>query len=58
MLRFNLDRIIVGEVRGGEVMAMFKAMQSGAGSLSTTHATTLSSCSASICPMPVSASSC
>jgi Flp pilus assembly CpaF family ATPase len=38
MLRFNLDRIIVGEVRGGEVMAMFKAMQSGAGSLSTTHA--------------------
>jgi hypothetical protein len=28
----------VGEVRGGEVMAMFKAMQSGAGSLSTTHA--------------------
>jgi pilus assembly protein CpaF len=38
MLRFNLDRVIVGEVRGGEVMAMFKAMQSGAGSLSTTHA--------------------
>lgn len=38
LLRFNLDRIIVGEVRGGEVMAMFKAMQSGAGSLSTTHA--------------------
>ncbi len=38
MLRFNLDRIIVGEVRGGEVMAMFKALQSGAGSLSTTHA--------------------
>ncbi len=28
----------MGEVRGGEVMAMFKAMQSGAGSLSTTHA--------------------
>jgi pilus assembly protein CpaF len=38
VLRFNLDRVIVGEVRGGEVMAMFKAMQSGAGSLSTTHA--------------------
>jgi len=38
LLRFNLDRIVVGEVRGGEVMAMFKAMQSGAGSLSTTHA--------------------
>ncbi|MGZ4602410.1 MAG: CpaF family protein [Kineosporiaceae bacterium] len=38
LLRFNLDRIVVGEVRGGEVMAMFKAMQAGAGSLSTTHA--------------------
>lgn len=38
LLRFNLDRVVVGEVRGGEVMAMFKAMQSGAGSLSTTHA--------------------
>jgi pilus assembly protein CpaF len=38
LLRFNLDRVIIGEVRGGEVMAMFKAMQSGAGSLSTTHA--------------------
>lgn len=37
-LRFNLSRLIVGEVRGGEIMAMFKAMQSGAGSMSTTHA--------------------
>jgi Flp pilus assembly CpaF family ATPase len=36
--RFNLSRQIVGEVRGREVMAMIKAMQSGAGSLSTTHA--------------------
>lgn len=36
--RFNLDRQIVGEVRGREVLAMFKAMQSGAGSMSTTHA--------------------
>jgi type IV secretory pathway ATPase VirB11/archaellum biosynthesis ATPase len=36
--RFNLDRQIVGEVRGREVLAMFKAMQSGAGSISTTHA--------------------
>jgi pilus assembly protein CpaF len=38
--RFNLDRQIVGEVRGREVLAMFKAMQSGAGSISTTHAAT------------------
>jgi len=37
-LRHNLDRMIVGEVRGKEVLPMFKAMQSGAGSLSTTHA--------------------
>lgn len=36
--RFNLSRQIVGEVRGGEVVAMVKAMQSGAGSISTTHA--------------------
>jgi len=36
--RFNLDRQIVGEVRGREVLAMFKAMQSGSGSISTTHA--------------------
>jgi pilus assembly protein CpaF len=37
-LRLNLARIIVGEVRGREVIPMFKAMQAGAGSLSTTHA--------------------
>lgn len=37
-LRMNLDRLIVGEVRGREVLPMFKAMQSGAGSLSTIHA--------------------
>ncbi|WP_298331272.1 CpaF/VirB11 family protein [Haloactinopolyspora sp.] len=37
-LRMNLDRLIVGEVRGREVLPMFKAMQSGAGSLSTVHA--------------------
>lgn len=36
--RFNLSRIIVGEVRGREVIPMFQAMQAGAGSLSTTHA--------------------
>ncbi|MCL1923603.1 MAG: CpaF/VirB11 family protein [Propionibacteriaceae bacterium] len=36
--RFNLSRQIVGEVRGGEILAMVKAMQSGSGSLSTTHA--------------------
>jgi pilus assembly protein CpaF len=37
-LRLNLSRVIVGEVRGKEVIPMFKAMQAGAGSLSTTHA--------------------
>lgn len=37
-LRHLLSRTIVGEVRGAEVYAMFKAMQSGSGSLSTTHA--------------------
>ena len=36
--RFNLSRQIVGEVRGPEVLAMVEAMQSGTGSLSTTHA--------------------
>ncbi len=36
--RFNLSRQIVGEVRGREVLAMIEAMQSGTGSLSTTHA--------------------
>lgn len=36
--RFNLARQIVGEVRGREVLAMLEAMQSGTGSLSTTHA--------------------
>ena len=38
--RFNLSRQIVGEVRGREVLAMIQAMQSGAGSISTTHAAT------------------
>lgn len=37
-LRFNLSRLIVGEVRGKEVLAMFQAMQTGAGSMTTTHA--------------------
>ena len=36
-LRQNLMRLIVGEVRGGEAGAMFEAMQSGAGTMSTTH---------------------
>ncbi|MFT4215986.1 MAG: CpaF/VirB11 family protein [Micropruina sp.] len=36
-LRQNLSRLIVGEVRGTEAGAMFEAMQSGAGTLSTTH---------------------
>jgi pilus assembly protein CpaF len=37
-LRLNTQIIIVGEVRGGEIDAMFQAMQSGVGSLSTLHA--------------------
>ncbi|GAB2761902.1 CpaF/VirB11 family protein [Nocardioides salsibiostraticola] len=36
--RFNLSRQIVGEVRGNEIWAMIKAMESGTGSISTTHA--------------------
>ena len=36
--RFALDRQIVGEVRGPEVAQMIMAMESGSGSLSTTHA--------------------
>ena len=36
--RFALDRQIVGEIRGREVWTMIKAMESGTGSLSTTHA--------------------
>ena len=39
VLRKNLSRIIVGEVRGLEVLPMLEAMQAGSGSLSTTHAT-------------------
>ena len=37
-LRLNAQRIIVGEVRGAEIDAMFQAMQAGAGSMSTIHA--------------------
>lgn len=37
-LRANLAYTIVGEVRGDEVVTMFKCMQSGSGSMSTTHA--------------------
>ncbi|MEU2200607.1 ATPase, T2SS/T4P/T4SS family [Isoptericola sp. NPDC019482] len=36
--RQNLSRQIVGEVRGKEVWTMVKAMESGTGSISTTHA--------------------
>ena len=35
--RFNLSRQIVGECRGPESWAMIKAMESGSGSISTTH---------------------
>lgn len=37
-LRLDAQRIFVGEVRGGEVDAMFQAMQAGVGSFSTIHA--------------------
>ena len=37
-LRMNLRRIIVGEVRGGEVLPMLEAMLTGDGSLCTLHA--------------------
>lgn len=37
-LRLNADRVVVGEVRGHEVIPMFKAMQMGNGSFSTIHA--------------------
>ncbi|MDN5797259.1 MAG: Flp pilus assembly complex ATPase component TadA [Intrasporangium sp.] len=36
--KFNLSRQIVGEVTGPEILAMFKAMESSNGSISTTHA--------------------
>jgi type IV secretory pathway ATPase VirB11/archaellum biosynthesis ATPase len=36
--RFGLSRYVVGVVRGPEVWAMLKAMESGGGALSTTHA--------------------
>lgn len=37
-LRLNLRRIIVGEVRGSEVIPMLEAMSTGDGSLCTVHA--------------------
>jgi Flp pilus assembly CpaF family ATPase len=37
-LRQNADRVLVGEVRGDEIVAMFEAMQGGNGSMSTVHA--------------------
>ncbi|NEE01176.1 CpaF family protein [Phytoactinopolyspora halotolerans] len=37
-LRHNGDRVIVGEVRGPEILQMFEAMQAGSGTLSTIHA--------------------
>ena len=36
--RFNLGRQILGEIRGEEVWSMVKLMESGSGSISTTHA--------------------
>ncbi|NDL57024.1 CpaF family protein [Phytoactinopolyspora sp. XMNu-373] len=37
-LRLNLDRMLVGEIRGPEALPMLKVAQAGAGSLSTIHA--------------------
>ncbi len=37
--RLNVSRQIIGEVRGKEIWPMIKAMESGTGSLCTTHAT-------------------
>nr|WP_232505116.1 CpaF/VirB11 family protein [Acidipropionibacterium acidipropionici] len=42
-LRQNLSRLVIGEVRGAEAGAMFEAMQTGAGTLSTTHSHSASS---------------
>jgi Flp pilus assembly CpaF family ATPase len=42
--RFALSRQIVGEIRGPEVWTMIKAMESGTGSLSTTHAANAEAC--------------
>lgn len=39
-LRMNLRRIIVGEVRGAEILPMLEAMSTGDGSLCTIHART------------------
>jgi len=36
--RYNLDRYVVGEVRGDEILEMIEAMISGRGTISTTHA--------------------
>ena len=42
--RFALSRQIVGEVRGPEALVMLKAMESGTGSISTTHAADAQAC--------------
>lgn len=36
--RWNLDRLILGEVRGPEVMEMFNVMSGGTGGMATVHA--------------------
>ena len=36
--RHNISRLVVGELRGKEITALFKAMQGSAGSMSTLHA--------------------
>jgi Flp pilus assembly CpaF family ATPase len=43
-LRLNSRRIMVGEVRGPEIVSMIHAMQTGAGTMSTTHADSPDDC--------------
>lgn len=40
--RFPANKLVVGEVRGSEVIAMFQVMQASKGSMSTTHANSAS----------------
>ncbi|HEX2704805.1 MAG TPA: ATPase, T2SS/T4P/T4SS family [Candidatus Lustribacter sp.] len=42
--RFALSRQIIGEIRGPEVWTMIKAMESGTGSISSTHAANAEAC--------------
>lgn len=41
-MRYPANKLIVGEVRGPEIIAMFQVMQASVGSMSTTHSRTAS----------------